>query len=130
MRTYLYAGTDRSRDLARLVSQFADLQVPVCVARFGGPAPNSTLTAQAGSVSIDLLHIRLPGLGLPRTHTSGDELLIQTTLAALGQIVASGDYRLVVLDGIREATARRLLDTGDLRQLIRKAPKCTELAMT
>ena len=77
-----------------------------------------------------LLHIRLPGLGLPRSHAPADEVLAQTALAALGQIIASGDYRLVVLHGIREATARYLLDADDLRRLIRVAPEGTEIAMT
>jgi hypothetical protein len=130
MRTYLYAGTERSRDLARLVSQFAALQVPICVACFGGSVPNRALAAQAGSAAIDLLHIRLPGLGLPRTHTPGDEILVKTALAAVGQLITSGDHRLVVLDGIREATARGMLEAGDLRRLIRMAPEGTELAMT
>lgn len=130
MRTYLYAGTERSRDLARLVNQFASLQVTVCVAYFGGSIPNHALAAQAGSAFIDIFHLRLPGLGLPRTHSPGDEILVQTTLAALGQLIASGDHRLVVLDGIREATARGLLDAGDLRRLVRMAPEGTELAMT
>lgn len=129
MRTYLYAGTDRNRDLARLVSQFAGLQVPICLVRLGEFAPNHTLAAQASSTPIDLLHIRLPGLGLPRTHTPGDDVLIQTALATLGQIVASGDHRLIVLDGIRAATARGLLDAGDLRRLVQMAPEGTELAL-
>lgn len=130
MRTYLYAGTDPSRDLTRLVSQFADLQVPLCLVHFGEPIYDYSLAAQAGSTSIALLQIRLPGLGLPCTTTPADEILVRSTLAALGQIVAGGNYRLVILDGIRKATARGLLDAGDLRRLVRMAPEGTELAMT
>ena len=94
MRTYLYTGTERNRDLARLVSGFAALQVPICVACFDGPAKDHPLAALAKITSIDLLHIRLPGLGLPRSHAPADEVLARTALAVLGQIIASGDYRL------------------------------------
>ena len=43
---------------------------------------------------------------------------------------SSTDFCLVVLHGIREATARYLLDADDLRRLIRVAPEGTEIAMT
>jgi ATP:corrinoid adenosyltransferase len=130
MRTYLYTGTERSRDLARLVNGFAALQVPICVVSFDGRDQDHPLTAQAETACIDLLRVRLPGLGLPRRYAPHDEVLVQTALATLGQIITSGAYRLVVLDGIREATARNLLDADDLRQLIRVAPEGTEIAMT
>ena len=130
MRTYLYTGTERGRDLARLVSGFAVLQVPICVACFDGNAKDYALAAQADSACIDLLHLRLPGLGLPRRYTPEDKVLVRTTLATLGQLIASGAYRLVVLDGIREAMACDLLDPVGLRRLIQVAPEGTEIAMT
>jgi hypothetical protein len=92
MRTYLYTGRERHQDLARLVSGFATLQVPICVVCFDRPTAVHSPAAQAGSAPIDLLHIRLPGLGLPRRHAVADELISHTALAILGQIIASGDH--------------------------------------
>lgn len=130
MRTYLYTGTERSRDLARLVNGFAALQVPICVVSFDGRDQDHSLASQADNAYLDLMRVRLPGLGLPRRYAPEDEVLVKTALTTLKQIIASGAYRLVVLDGIREATARDLLDAEDLRQLVRVAPEGTEIAMT
>jgi ATP:corrinoid adenosyltransferase len=84
----------------------------------------------AGILPIDLVHLRLPGLGLTGSYTPADEVATQTALAVLRRAVASGAYRLVILDGIYEAIAQGALDVADLHRVVCCAADDTEIAMT
>lgn len=130
MRAYLYTGADKTEDLSRLVMSMAALQLPVYVAHLGLTVEHSSLAFLADVWPIDLVHVRLPGLGLPCSGTPADEVTVQALLAVLCRVIAHGGYRLVILDGVREAVARNLLDMADLGRLICVAPEDCELAMT
>jgi ATP:corrinoid adenosyltransferase len=130
MRVYLHVGEDKTQAVNRLAMSAAGLRLRTYVAAIGVPGDRHPLTPYAGIPPIDLVHIRLPGLGLPRSYTPADEVATQTVLAVLRQVVASGAYRLVILDGIREAIAQGVLDVADLHRLVGCAADSTEIAMT
>ena len=130
MRTYLYTGANRPQDLIHLAVGVAGLRLPVLVASFGPTNQNHPLVPHARTLPIEIVSVRLPGLGLPRTDTPADEVVTATALSVLRQIIAAGEYRLVILDSIRQATELGLLDVSDLRNLARCASDKTELAMT
>jgi hypothetical protein len=130
MRTYLYVGDDLPRDLTRLAISVAGLRMPILVASFGDPLDRHPLATHAGALPIDLVRVRLPGLGLPCTGTPADELAVRAAVVVLSQLIAGGQYHLVILDGIRNAVAPHLLDVTDLHRFVRVAPGLTEIAMT
>lgn len=130
MRIYLRVGEDKTQAVNRLAMSAAGLQLPTYVAAFGVPGDRHRLTPYAGILPIDLVHVRLPGLGLPPSHTPADEVATQTTLAVLRQVVASGAYRLVILDGIYESIAQGALDVSDLHRVVCCAADDTEIAIT
>jgi len=130
MRTYLYIGPDRTRAVSLLALSVAGLQQPTCVASFGQPKEDNLLALRAGSLPIDVVHVRLPGLGLWDSHAYFGEVATQTVLAVLRQVISSGDYRLVILDGIRDAINQGLLAENEVKSLVACAPEDTEIAMT
>ena len=130
MRTFLYTGANRSQDLIRLTVGVASLRLPVFVASFGQSIQFHPVAPYAHVLPIEMVHIRLPGLGLPRGCTSADEVIVQAALAVLRQVIGQGDYQLVILDAVREAVAREILTVADLQRLVRAAPDDAEIAMT
>jgi hypothetical protein len=130
MRTFLYSGANKSRDLARLAAAAASLRMPIYLASFGPPFEAHSLASYAENQFVDTVCVRLPGWGLPRTSLSLTQVAVQTNLAVLCAVIAGGDYSLVILDGIRTAVDRGLVDTTDLRRLARSAPNGVEIAMT
>lgn len=127
--TYLYIGTDREKDLVHLATSVAGLQLPTLVVSFGLPVAHHPLAAHAATLPLDLVHIRLPGLGLPHGPASADEMRIQTALTVLRQVIGKGNYRLIILDQVREAMERGILTIADLKPLIQAVPAGTEMAM-
>lgn len=51
-------------------------------------------------------------------------------MLVLDLMIASGDYRLVILDGIHEAVSRNLLKAAVLQRLAASSSNRTRLAMT
>jgi len=130
MRTYLYSGTNKGRDLVRLAASVTSLGMPIYVASFGPSLESHPLAAHAQTLFIDMVQMRLPGWGLPKASLPLTQVAVQTNLALLRAVIASGDYCLVILDGIRNAVDRGLVETTDLRRLVRSAPDGVEIAMT
>ncbi len=130
MLAYLYLGTNREKDLVHLATTVAGLRLPILVIHFGPPGIHHPLAAHTAALPIDLVPVHLPGLGLPRGPAPADELLIQTALTVLRQMIGRGDYRLVILDQVRQAVGRGILTVADLQHLIQAAPAGTEMAMT
>lgn len=130
MPIYLYTGNNRNADLVQLATSLSSLRFPVYVARFGVPAECHSLAALSEALPLDLVDVRLPGLGMPCTYTPMDQVAVQTVLAMLCRIIVSGDYCLIILDGVREAMARGLFGAAALSLLVRNVPAGTEIAMT
>jgi ATP:corrinoid adenosyltransferase len=79
---------------------------------------------------LQIVRVRLPAQhGLPDHHAAG-EVALQTVMAILGKLVASGDYRLVILDGVRKELESQHLDVAQVYRLARCAAQGTEVAMT
>jgi ATP:corrinoid adenosyltransferase len=130
MHTYLYTGGERAKAVRQLAIGMASLQQPTLVARFG-TRDQGVLLASLGSVlPVEVVRVRLPGLDWPLSHTPADQVAVQAALASLIQMIASGDYRLVILDGIREVASCRLLDAAELQRLAQSASDDTQVAMT
>jgi ATP:corrinoid adenosyltransferase len=131
MRVYLHTGPNRAKAVTRLALSSAGLHQPTYVASFSLPEEEGNFLAlRSGTLPIDAVRVRLPGLGLPRGHAPRDDMAIQAVMAVLNQVIASGEYRLVILDGIRAAVAEGLL-AGDLLQpLVAGAAEDTQVAMT
>jgi ATP:corrinoid adenosyltransferase len=51
-------------------------------------------------------------------------------MLVLDLMIASGDYRLVILDGIHQAVSRHLLKAAVLQRLAASSSNRTRLAMT
>jgi hypothetical protein len=130
MRAYLYTGPDRNRAANLLALSTGSLQQRTYFAVIGQPAEDLPLALHARSLPIDIVRIRLPGQGLCRGHADADEVAIHTALAVLRQVIKSGDYRLVILDGIRQAMNLGLLAEEDVKTLVASAAEATEIAMT
>lgn len=130
MRVYLYTGPDRTKAVNQLALSAASLQQPTYVALIGQPIEDSHLPLYAASLPIDVVGLRLPGLGLHRRCARVDEVATQTILAVLRQVISSGDYRLVILNGVREAINQGFLAEDEVRALTACAPEGTEIAMT
>jgi hypothetical protein len=81
---------------------------------------------------VDVVRVRLPGLGLRPGHVGVGEVAVQTVLAVLRQVISSGDYWLVILDGIRNAIGEAVLTEDDLQSLVASPAEAesTEMAMT
>ncbi len=130
MRIYLYTGSDRIRTVSRLALSAAGLRQSTYVAIFGQPKEYNSLALYAGSLPIDVVRVRLPGLGLHHGHAHVDEVATQAALAVLREVISSDDYRLVILDGIRGAISQRLLTEDEVWSLVTGASEDTEIAMT
>jgi len=130
MPIYLYTGVDRAKAVQRLAMSVAGMQQPAMVVTFGTLDEGELLAHYARVLPLEVARIRLPGLGLPLSNTPADEVVVQTAFTLLRQIVAGGDYRLVVLNGIREAVSRRLVDVGELHRIVESASDRTQIAMT
>ncbi len=130
MRTYLYTGAKKRKAVCRLAMSVAGLQLPTYVASFGPPGERHPLAPYTGILPIDLVRVRLPGRGLPRCHTPADQIAVKAVLAVFRQVIHSGNYHLVILDGVREAMEEGLLDVADLQHLIAHSPDSAEIAMT
>ena len=114
----------------QLALSAASLQQPTYVALIGQPIEGNPLAIYAASLPIDVVRLRLPGLGLHRGHARADEVATQIILAVLRQVISSGDYKLVILNGIREAINQGLLAEKEVQALAGYAPDDTEIAMT
>jgi ATP:corrinoid adenosyltransferase len=130
MPIYLYTGVNRAKAVQRLAMSVAGMQQPAMVVTFGTLDEGELLAYYAQVLPLEVRRIRLPGLGLPLSRTPADEVVVQTALTLLRQIVAGGDYRLVVLDGIREAVSRQLVDVAELHRIVKSASDRTQIAMT
>jgi ATP:corrinoid adenosyltransferase len=130
MQTYLYTGDERSKAVQRLALSTAAMKQPTLVVRFDGEDGDDELGVWGCALPIEVVQVRLPALDWPPGHTAATEQAVQTTVAILAQLIASGDYRLVILDGIREAVSGQLLDVAELQNLARCATDQTRIAMT
>jgi len=130
MRVYLYTGGEKANAVRRLAIGTAGMRQPTLVARFGAVNGRDPLSPWEGVLPIEVVRVRLPGLGLPLSHTPADEVAVEAAMAVLAQIIASGDYCLVILDGIHEAVSCNLLQAGVLRRLAASSSERTRIAMT
>ncbi len=130
MRTYLYTGNDNAKTVQRLAISTAGMQQPTLVVRFGPMAADDPLALWATVLPMEVVRIRLPGLDWPLSHTPVDQVAVETAMSILAQMIASGDYRLVILDGIREAMSRHLLKAAALQRLAVISSNQTRIAMT
>jgi hypothetical protein len=130
MRTYLYTGSQKAHAVQRLALGTAGMQQPTLVARFGPMDADDPLVVWGRVLPIEVVRIRLPGLDWPLSHTPADEVAVETAISLLAQGIASGAYRLVILDGIREAISRHLLGVAALQRLAASSSHHTQIAMT
>ena len=130
MQTYLYTGNERSKAIQRLAISTAAMKQPTLVIRFGGVDVDDGLGHWSRVLPMEVVQVRLPGLDWPLSHTPADEIAVQTVLAVLAQMIASGDYRLVILDGVQEMVSCQLLDPVQLQRLAGSASGRTQIAMT
>jgi hypothetical protein len=130
MQAYLYSGSKCAEATQRLAIYMASLGQPTLLARFGAPLDNDPLDHIAQRSPLQVAYFRLPGFGLPQCTAHATELAVQTALTMLRQLVAGGNYSLVILEGIREPLAQGVLDATDLCQLARCAHTTTQIAMT
>jgi hypothetical protein len=130
MRTYLYTGSEPAKAVQRLAISTAGMQQRTLVVRFGPVDADDPLALWESVLPIEVVRVRLPGLDWPLSRTPADEEAVETVMAILAQIIASGDHRLVILDGIRELVSRHLLDAAGLRRLAGSSSNRTQIAMT
>lgn len=130
MRTYVYTGNERSKAIQRLAISTAAMKQPTLVVRFGGADAGNALGHWVHVLPLEVLQLRLPGLDWPLSHTPADEVAMHTTMAILAQLIASGGHRLVILDGIRDMTSRRLLNGAQIQRLAASAKEQALIAMT
>lgn len=130
MRTYLYTGGEKGKAVQWLAISTAGMQQPTLVVRFGAVEEEDPLAAWERVLPIEILRVRLPGLGWPLSRTPADQVTVQTALATLKRMIASGDYRLVLLDGIQEAVSHHLVAEEELKGLARISSEQTQIAMT
>ena len=130
MRTFLYTGNDNAKAVQRLAISTAGMQQPTLVARFGPMDADDPLVLWGSVLPLEVVRIRLPGLDWPLSHTPADEVAIEAAMSVLAQMIASGDYRLVILDGIRKVVARHLLKADTLQRLAAISSNQTRSAMT
>jgi ATP:corrinoid adenosyltransferase len=130
MRTYLYTGSEKDKAVQRLAFGTAGMQLPTLVIQFGPMDADDPLVPWGSVLPIEVVQVRLPGLNWPISHTPADRVAIETAIAVLAQMIASGDYRLVILDGIRAVVSRGLLGTAELQRLAESSSNRAEIAMT
>ncbi|MBN1136679.1 MAG: hypothetical protein JXM73_08830 [Anaerolineae bacterium] len=130
MRTFLYTGNDNAKAVQRLAISTAGMQQPTLVARFGPVNGDDPLALWESVLPIEVMQVRLPGLDWPLSHTPADEVAVETAMAILAQMIASGAYRLVILDGIRGLVSGHLLDAAVLQRLAGSSSTQTQIAMT
>jgi ATP:corrinoid adenosyltransferase len=130
MRVYLYTGGEKAKAVQRLAISTAGMQQPTLVARFGPVKGDDPLALWEGVLPIEVVRIRLPGLDWPLSHTPADEVAVKVAMCVLAWMIASGDYRLVILDGIHEAVSRNLLEAAALQRLAASSSDRTRIAMT
>jgi ATP:corrinoid adenosyltransferase len=130
MRTYLYTGTEKAEAVQRLAISLAGMQQPLLLARFDVGSEDDLLALLGGILPMEVVRIRLPGLVWPRSHTAAGQVAVRAAIAGLGQMIASGAYCLVILDGIHECIAREVLDEIELQRLVESAPGRTQIAIT
>jgi hypothetical protein len=134
MHSYLYTGSDKANAVQRLAIGTAGMQQPTLVVRFGPADAADPLTFWAGKMPgilpLNVMRVRLPGLDWPLSHTPADEVAVQTAMGLLTQIITSGPYRLVILDGIHEMVSCQLLDRAVLARLAACSSDETRVAMT
>ena len=132
MRTYLYTGSEneKAKAVQRLAVGLASMQYLILVVRFGPVDAGDSLALWKSVLPIEIVQVRLPGLDWPLSHTPADKVAVQTAMAILAQVIDSGDYRLVILDGIREVVSCHLLDAAELLRLVGSASDRTQIAMT
>lgn len=130
MRAYLYTGSDKAKAVQRLAISTAGMQQPTLVVRFGRVNADDPLALWESVLPIEVVRVRLPGLDWPLSHTPADEVAVETAVSILTQMIASGDYRLVILAGIRELVCRHLLGTAALQRLAASSSDRTQIAIT
>ena len=130
MRTYLYVGNEKAQAVQRLAFGMAGMQQPTLVVRFGPTADTDPLALWENILPIEVVQVRLPGLDWPLSHTPADKVAVETVMAFLAQRIASEDYRLVILDGVRELVSCHLLSTAALQRLAESSSARTQIAMT
>jgi len=130
MRVYLYTGGERAQAVQRLAIGTAGMQQPTLVARFDPMKGGDLLALWEGVLPLEVVRIRLPGLDWPLGRTPADEVAVEAAMSVLAQMIASGDYRLVILDGIHEAVSRNLLEAAALQRLAASSSDQTRIAMT
>jgi len=130
MRIYLYTGGEKSQAVHRLAIGTAGMQQPTLVARFGPAKEADPLALWEGVLPIEVMRIRLPGLDWPLSHTPADEVAVEGVMFILARIIASGDYRLVILDGIHEGVSRNLLKAAGLQRLAASSSVRSRFAKT
>lgn len=128
MKAYLYCGNDRRRDVHRLAVSMASLQQSTLLVTFGKNSSSQTLASCADVFPLDLLDVELPEA--QKGHGPMIEVMVRTLLGVLRTIVSSDRYRLVILEGIRQATDQKWLDDQDLRAIVAGAGDDTEVALT
>jgi cob(I)alamin adenosyltransferase len=74
--------------------------------------------------------VGLPGFIKEGKQTAVDRDMAQEAFARAKNMVASGDYDLVVLDELNCAVDFDLVDVADVKELIRAKPEHTELVIT
>jgi ATP:corrinoid adenosyltransferase len=130
MRTYLCTGGEKAKAVQRLAISTAGMQQPTLVARFGPVNGDDPLALWESVLPIEVVRVRLPGLDWPLSHTPADEVAVEAAMSILAQMITSGDYRLVILDGIREAVSRHLLKAAALQRPAASSSNQTRIAMT
>jgi ATP:corrinoid adenosyltransferase len=130
MRTYLYTGTEKAEAVQKLVISLAGMRQPLLLARFGMGGGDDLLALLGGTLPMDIVRIRLPGLDWPLSHTPADQVAVRAAMAGLGQMIAGGTYCLAMLDGIHECIACEALDEIELERLVGSASDRTQIAIT
>lgn len=127
LRFHLHVGRNKAQDIVTLSLAAAAAGVRIYIARFLADGRYEFL--EKCSLPITVRYFDLPGLGVPRFGQVVDEIITESSLRQVKAAINSGEYDLVILDEVKEALARQVLEPEQVYRLLQSRPAHVEIAL-
>jgi len=127
LRFYLYVNRNKAQDIITLSLMAAAAGARVYVARFLADGRYEFL--EKCSLPITVRYFDLPGLGTPRLGQIADRVLTEASLCQVKEAITNGKYDLVILDEVKEALVRGILEPEQVYRLLQSRSAHLEIAL-
>ncbi len=127
LRFHLHIGHNKSRDIVTLSFAAAATGARIYIARFLDDGRYDILKTCPFPITVS--YFDLPGLGAPRFGQVVDRIVTEASLRQVRANISSGEYELIILDEVKEALAREVMEPAQVQCLLQSKPAHVEIVL-